>query len=687
MSASTYQYFQTLGIPPTSSLDEVKKAYKKLSLKYHPDKTSNKEHHEMFIKIKEAYEALKDNPFYNNNTRSRQQQPEESSYMFTSGGPGPGNGYRRPGGFSYYQYYQRQNDEEAAAQAERLRQEMFERLRAEEELRKRKEAEELRKRKEAERLRKEMQERMKAAEELRKQEAERLRKEMSERTRVEEELRKKEQARRVQEKTKAALDELLRHQEKLAEMEQKRKEHLQEEHEYFQAKSQARRGVEKEEEVRNRQYNNEDMADRQYRETKERNARERENARQSFFSYTDYYDSSSHHGGSSNDPIVVEDDDSSVVVESDESEEEEEEDDEEEDDEQDEFTFNSEAHSAPVDTSQFDASFEAGQEEDKYKDRSSPLASSTTEYYQDPDLMSKLNEILESELNAPPKPKAKSKSTASYTGWRKNGSSSPKRQQPAATAAPESTPASNIPGQARTSYVRSHLGTPNKRYKPSNIFKMDDLGKNLNPDLENVDFSDMYESLPHSQKRPQQKENTTPPNSPMKSSKRRIFEYTNGKSKAETLSTPTNKNPIRGHPVKNEPKSRIPRLSMSDLHASPSIQFSPPTPPNPNLNPSITRAGWKSYTDLIQSYQKQFLEYKQLIIEYQQERTLKDLHYFEVINGSSENMNVYLCCLARDEEVNNQYMTTLREFVGTMGVYNQNCDWIRIVKQDDESWV
>jgi DnaJ-class molecular chaperone len=50
-------YYQILGIPKTATEDEIKKAYRHLALKYHPDKnpTANPE---TFQKINEAYETL-----------------------------------------------------------------------------------------------------------------------------------------------------------------------------------------------------------------------------------------------------------------------------------------------------------------------------------------------------------------------------------------------------------------------------------------------------------------------------------------------------------------------------------------------------------------------------------------------------------------------------------------------------
>ncbi len=54
-------YYYILGIKQTASIDELKKAYRKLSLKFHPDKNEGDEFFtDRFKEIQEAYEVISD---------------------------------------------------------------------------------------------------------------------------------------------------------------------------------------------------------------------------------------------------------------------------------------------------------------------------------------------------------------------------------------------------------------------------------------------------------------------------------------------------------------------------------------------------------------------------------------------------------------------------------------------------
>lgn len=67
------KYYEKLGLQDNASDDEVKKAYKKMAIKYHPDKQANKSSEEKvdaeknFKLIAEAYEVLTNKDKYRQN--------------------------------------------------------------------------------------------------------------------------------------------------------------------------------------------------------------------------------------------------------------------------------------------------------------------------------------------------------------------------------------------------------------------------------------------------------------------------------------------------------------------------------------------------------------------------------------------------------------------------------------------
>src|SRR5450759_288590 len=96
-------YYKTLGVERSADAQEIKRAYRKLAMKFHPDRNpGSKEAEEKFKKINEAYQVLSDAE-----KRSRYDQLGESYSRWQQNGGGPG-------GFNWNDWFTQQSQARGA---------------------------------------------------------------------------------------------------------------------------------------------------------------------------------------------------------------------------------------------------------------------------------------------------------------------------------------------------------------------------------------------------------------------------------------------------------------------------------------------------------------------------------------------------------------------------------------------
>lgn len=574
-------HYHVLGLPQSASGDEIKKAFRRLSLKYHPDKTSNKEFHELFITVSNAYEVLS-NPtskaVYDQSNGISKSNFSRSTFSnpFTFAN----SSFKFPRtGTSYYDFHNFFQGRDASN----------------------KRAEEVRAREKQEKAKREMLDRAR--------EQERVRRELLERQRHQEEKRRAEFSK------------------KLAQDARKREEE-----------------------------------------------RYQERARDS--------DSDDDEGYNSSNPIVLDDDDEAAQAE--------------------------QAHE--VGEKAADAEEEVIAVED------------------DADIVAEdleLNDVNANDADVSPVKEEHHESPLKAEAKTTNTTNSPESTETTSTASTTSEPSVHVKEEVESLQEEVH-NLENNQYKqnemkrrianllnrprgrrdlpqkshrnknpspvrtprrgstpttkkmkmsddPNDVFTFDDLAKTMGStaDIETVDFNDMLDTLP--QERSAKANKTRKVIDDMSQNKRPKFEYSDGTSKAETLHTPLSF--VSGHAVLEQ---------ITEFEKSYTIKAgtTPPSAPNPVLDPNITQEGWTNYVNLIEGYRTTFFEYKKLVVKYQYDRLEKDQLFYDKINENNSNFEVYQKGLLVDLEVAQVFGELLRVFSNIMSVYKQNCNWMKRINSE-----
>jgi molecular chaperone DnaJ len=98
MATATHDYYETLGVGRSAKTDEIRKAYRRLARKHHPDlNPGDKAAEERFKRVQEAYDVLSD--------PKKREMYDQVGYYSEHGPPpgagpqpGPGMGF---GGFDF----------------------------------------------------------------------------------------------------------------------------------------------------------------------------------------------------------------------------------------------------------------------------------------------------------------------------------------------------------------------------------------------------------------------------------------------------------------------------------------------------------------------------------------------------------------------------------------------------------
>lgn len=106
------EFYDRLGVSKNASADEIKKAYRKLSKKYHPDINKEPGAEDKYKEVQEAYETLSDDQ-----KRAAYDQYGAAGANGGFGGAGGFGGFNGAGGFGVLRIFSQVSSAEAVLRA------------------------------------------------------------------------------------------------------------------------------------------------------------------------------------------------------------------------------------------------------------------------------------------------------------------------------------------------------------------------------------------------------------------------------------------------------------------------------------------------------------------------------------------------------------------------------------------